>query len=143
MVPKPTRSSDTSASGRNETATDHDDVQEAIPSFSTTRSPADLARIRAFSDVIRDAIGEYGSINELSPAQAAGRENLGTMKSLHRRGRMPFDKGLCMHAAGGGHLEVLQWLRQNVCLWDEETCLMVASGGHLKVLRWARGNACP
>ena len=33
----------------------------------------------------------------------------------------PGMKHLCM-AAGGGHLEVLQWARQNGCPWDEQTC---------------------
>ena len=44
---------------------------------------------------------------------------------------------------GGGHLEVLQWARQNGCPWDEMTCTMAAWGGHLDLLRWAHENGCP
>ena len=48
-----------------------------------------------------------------------------------------------MFAARGGHLEVLQWARQNGCPWDEYTCVYAAMGGHLEVLKWARANGCP
>jgi hypothetical protein len=46
-------------------------------------------------------------------------------------------------AAGGGHLEVLQWARANGCEWNVYTCLEAAKGGHLAVLQWARANGCP
>ena len=49
---------------------------------------------------------------------------------------------LCAAAAAGGHLALLQWLRQNGCSWDEGTCSCAASGGHLAVLQWARQNGC-
>ena len=70
---------------------------------------------------MRDAIGEKGSFNELKPKQAAERGCLGTLKSLHRRGRVTFDKDLCMAAAYGGQLKVLKWLLENSCPWDEAT----------------------
>ena len=41
----------------------------------------------------------------------------------------------CAHAAAGGHLEVLQWARENGCPWDWKTCAWAAEGGHLAVLR--------
>ena len=41
-----------------------------------------------------------------------------------------------------GHLEVLKWLRENDCPWDEETC-MYAAGAATGVLKWARENGCP
>lgn len=52
--------------------------------------------------------------------------------------------GICASAAGGGHLEILQWLRNNpiICPWDESTCYE-AAGGHLEILKWARANGCP
>ena len=146
MASKPDRSSDTPTGSRIGTNNDRADAQEGtsnIPSYSTTRSPADLARIRAFTDVIRDAIGEYGSITELSPTEAARRGCLGTLKSLHRRGRMMFDKELCKAAARGGQLEVLQWLRENDCPWNADTYVGAAHGGKLKVLQWARKKGCP
>ncbi len=49
----------------------------------------------------------------------------------------------CTEAAKGGHLEVLQWARQNGCPWNELTCTEAAKGGHLEVLQWARENGCP
>jgi hypothetical protein len=46
-------------------------------------------------------------------------------------------------AAGGGHLEVLQWAREHGCEMNELTCAYAAEGGHLDVLRWAREHHCP
>ena len=48
-----------------------------------------------------------------------------------------------LHAAGGGHLEVLKWGRENGCPWDKDTCACAAIGGHLEVLKWLRENGCP
>ena len=41
----------------------------------------------------------------------------------------------CAEAAGGGHLEVLQWAKANGCEWNEQTCSKAAEGGHLVRLR--------
>jgi hypothetical protein len=49
----------------------------------------------------------------------------------------------CGLAAWGGHLEVLQWLREGVCPWDTDTCLYTAANGHVEVLQWAREHGCP
>ena len=68
---------------------------------------------------MRDAIGEKGSFNELKPAEAAERGCLGTLQNLHRRGRVTFNIELCKAAAYGGQLEVLKWLREIGCPWDE------------------------
>ncbi|KAL6051432.1 Ankyrin repeat domain-containing protein [Balamuthia mandrillaris] len=42
-----------------------------------------------------------------------------------------------------GHLEMLQWAKENGCPWDKLTCTWAAKEGHLKVLKWARENGCP
>lgn len=49
----------------------------------------------------------------------------------------------CSHAAKNGHLKVIQWARANGCPWHELTCTWAATGGHLEVLQWARANGCP
>jgi hypothetical protein len=43
----------------------------------------------------------------------------------------------------GGQLEVLEWLRENGCPWNESTCAYAAWDGHLELLQWARANGCP
>jgi hypothetical protein len=44
-------------------------------------------------------------------------------------------------AAGGGHLEVLHWLRID-CPWSQWTrrwmCVFAAEGRHMHVLQWLR-----
>ena len=42
-----------------------------------------------------------------------------------------------------GHLEILQWARQNGCLWDRRVCYYAAKNGHFNVLIWAKENGCP
>ena len=49
----------------------------------------------------------------------------------------------CYHAALGGHLKVLQWLRANGCPWNHWVCLDAVDNSHVEVLRWARENGCP
>jgi len=49
----------------------------------------------------------------------------------------------CYYAARGGHLETLQWAREQGCQWDAWTCYDADFGGHLEVLQWARQHGCP
>ena len=49
----------------------------------------------------------------------------------------------CAHAAYGGHLAILQWLRAEGCPWNKNTGYHAVTGGHVEVLRWARANGCP
>mmetsp|Transcript_8851 Transcript_8851/g.33097 ORF Transcript_8851/g.33097 Transcript_8851/m.33097 type:complete len:192 (+) Transcript_8851:31-606(+) len=143
MPPKPERSSD--ASGRDATATDHTDAHATVSSSAFARapsySPAELAGFRDFAKVMRDAIGEKGSFNELKPAEAAERGYLGTLQNLHRRGRVTFDKWLSLAAASGGQLKVLKWLLENRCPVDEATdegatpLYLAAQNGHGAVVR--------
>ena len=65
--------------------------------------------------------------------------------------RVPVGREDVLGAAKGGHLEVLQWARQNGCPWDNNAAreghLLVrgtrAGTRHLEVLQWARQNGCP
>ena len=49
----------------------------------------------------------------------------------------------CAGAARGGHLDVLKWLRDEMCPWDKRTCIGAVEGGHLHVLKYAHQNGCP
>ena len=46
-------------------------------------------------------------------------------------------------AAGGGHLNTLQWGLPNGCSWDERTCESASKSGHIDVLVWCRVSGCP
>ena len=46
-------------------------------------------------------------------------------------------------AAMNGHVNVLQWCRENGCPWDDATCYYAANGGHLNVLQWCLESGCP
>jgi len=55
----------------------------------------------------------------------------------------PSDETTCGAAAQHGHLQLLQWLREQGCPWDATTCAFAAMGGHIPVLEWLRANHCP
>ena len=132
--------------------------------------PIDLARLRAVSHGMNDAVAASGrTIEEPQQEQAAELGYLSTLKHLHARGRLYKTAHLChaaarrgqleelqcflakgcpwgtssSYAARGGHLEVLQWAHTNRYSWDTTTCDCAAEGGHLQVLKWLRLNGCP
>ena len=131
------------------------DSQEAIPGLNdivvthVLRSehfddPADLARLRAVSRAMRDAVAATGlRFEELDEYRAVTLGCLSALRLRQRGGRLSRQGYLCVAAARSGHLEVLQWLRTNGCPWDSYTCMRAAQGGHLEVLQWARTNGCP
>ena len=75
-------------------------------------------------------------------ALAAGGGHLETLQWA-RQHDCPWDAETCRWAAQGGHLEVLRWAREHDCLWDKWTCTYAAQGGHLETLQWARQHGCP
>ncbi len=108
--------------------------------------PSDLARLRAVSREMRDAVAATGRrVYELGALEAINFGDLSGMQLLHQRGDLDdeLSDGLCTLVAEWGRLEILKWLRENNFPWDEETCRRAASGGHLEMLQWARANGCP
>jgi hypothetical protein len=73
------------------------------------------------------------------------------LKWAHANGH-PWSKRIC-HRAQGGHLEVLQWAREQDppcteffrCLraWSWMTCTLAAEERHLEFLQWAREYDSP
>ena len=106
---------------------------------------SDLARLRAVSREMRDAVAAMGRrVYKLEAWKAIELGDLSGMQLLHQRGDLDDDYGrLCMWAAGAGQLEILKWLRENDFPWDEETCAAAALNGHLEVMQWLRANGCP
>jgi hypothetical protein len=60
-----------------------------------------------------------------------------------RQNGCPWDERTCAESARNGHLDVLQWCRENGCPWDERTCAFAALNGHLYILQWCRQHGCP
>ena len=75
-------------------------------------------------------------------AEAAWSGSLDVLRYLHEKG-CPWNEDTCGGAAQGGHLTVLQWAREHGCPWNETTCVRSAWKGHLDVLQWGRANGCP
>ena len=123
--------------------------------------PSDLARLRAVSREMRDAVVATGRrVYELNAENAIHFGELSGMRLLHQRGdldqRVDLNDGdedyndpnddtfsLCTFAAKLGQLEVLKWLRENDFPWSERKSDEAACNGHLEVLQWARENGCP
>jgi hypothetical protein len=54
-------------------------------------------------------------------------------------------KHACASAAGGGHIDVLEWLRAQdpPCPWDAKEYTLAARNGHVHVLHWLRAQQPP
>jgi hypothetical protein len=48
----------------------------------------------------------------------------------------------CAAAVEAGHLDVLEWARENRCDWGVYTLLAAAEGGHLTIFQWALEHGC-
>lgn len=70
----------------------------------------------------------------LEGAARRGRVDIMTWARFWRAPRPTY---LCYHAAGGGHLEALQWALRRGWRPDPFTTKAAADGGHLQVLKWA------
>ena len=105
--------------------------------------PIVLARLRAVSRAMRDAVDKTGLLVEEKTTEGAA--ELGWLDTLqHKLQKGGLNKSyVCLYAGKGGQLEVLQWARGNGCPWDKWTCAFAAHGGQLEVLQWARANSCP
>jgi hypothetical protein len=53
------------------------------------------------------------------------------------------EKESCMWAAKNGHLHVLQWLREDGAAWDHRVIYCAEERGYDYVVEWARENGCP
>jgi hypothetical protein len=79
----------------------------------------------------------------------AGQGLLPGMQMLRRlEPPTPWGEGTCMSAARGGHLSLLQWMREpdkpeGQCPWDAATCAKAAKFGHLELLQWLRQPKSP
>ena len=73
---------------------------------------------------------------------AATNGHLDLLKCLHDMNIGHRLTNIAYKAAGGGHLDVLQWARDTGHPWNAMTTSRAARGGHLKVLRWALANGC-
>ena len=58
-------------------------------------------------------------------------------------GDLFFSTRVCAVAASFGRTDVLSWLRDHGCPWDQSTCAESARKGHLETLMWVRERGCP
>ena len=72
---------------------------------------------------------------------AAKGGHMDILNYLRERGCV-WDETVTSGAAKGGHFELLKWLRQEDCPWDKYTVRNAAKNGHLNILKWALENGC-
>ena len=75
-------------------------------------------------------------------ARMALNGNVELLQFLHENG-CPWDEYTCYNAAGEGHLECLKYAHENGCPWNEDTCSKAAKNGHFECLKYAHENGCP
>jgi hypothetical protein len=74
---------------------------------------------------------------------AIGKGHFNVLKWLYARQAFSMKVELCAEAACAGQLDVLVWLREIGCPWDEDVTYFAAARNHLHVLHWAVSNGCP
>lgn len=53
------------------------------------------------------------------------------------------EQQICAAAARGGQWEVIKWAMEGGCMPDEKCCEQAVNGGHFELLQWLRNNGCP
>ena len=106
---------------------------------------------------LRDAfkIGDFDTMSTISWAlekcteekerfcsRMARKGNLELLQFLHENG-CPWNEETCSYAAKNGHLECLKYARENRCRWDKDTCFWAAENSHLECLKYLHENGCP
>ena len=75
---------------------------------------------------------------------AASYGRLDILEWAHQRGYShACSKATSACAAKHGQLAALIWLREHGCELSSEVCDNAAGGGHLNILQWTRANAYP
>ena len=115
--------------------------------------PVDLARLRAVSCAMRDAVDATGrEVKELEVFKAVKIGCLSALERLRLKGVLTstpdtpdkfVDVFLYRVAAESGQLEVLKWLRAKSYMWGAWLCGHAAKFGQLEVLKWLHANGCP
>ena len=72
-------------------------------------------------------------------AHAAGGGHLEIIEWAIENG-WPLTKSACKYAAGCGQLDTLKWLRTRGCPWDSDTTKYAATD---EIYKWAKKNGCP
>lgn len=75
--------------------------------------------------------------------EAVSINDLAQLKQLYEQHRYPLSEVISEVAAGRGDLNILKWLIDIGCPWNEWTCSNAAKNGHLHIVQWARQNGCP
>ena len=68
--------------------------------------------------------------------------NVELLEFLHEKG-CPWDEMTCLVAAEEGHLECLKYAHEKGCPWDIWTCTQAAENGHLECLKYLHEKGCP
>ena len=96
-------------------------------------------------EILRWLMEEKGWKLTLETGEWAGMGgSIEVLEYVRERG-CKFDEYTCQGAARGGCLEALKFLRglDPPCPWNEWTCTLAAEGGHLDILKWARSQDPP
>jgi hypothetical protein len=81
-------------------------------------------------------------LDEQACAWAAAKGHLEVLRFLHEQG-CPWNEEACMKAAAKGHLDTLRYLHEQGCPWDERACIEAAKNGHIEVLQFLHNRGCP
>jgi len=94
-------------------------------------------------DVILWAISNGCEMDKMDMLEACRRNARIVVEYALKKKIVALDSSLCAAAACGGHINLLKWLRDQGCPWDESTILVAFERNRLDVLEWSLRNGCP
>ena len=65
------------------------------------------------------------------------------LKYLHQHGCPGWDAYLFAAAVSSGNLEMIIWMHENGCPWDQEATVLAAMCDKMETLIWLHENGCP
>ena len=70
--------------------------------------------------------------------------NLDMVKYIHHHKTWEeYPTSALLRAALRGHLEIMQWLREQGYPWSDGICMLLAKRGHIEAIKYARAHGCP
>jgi len=87
--------------------------------------------------------GLFNIEEDLCAEAAAGSGHIQILQWLQEEQDFELIEELYLHAICGGHLNVVKWLREQACSWDEQTFIHAALEGNLEIIQWLHDEGCP
>ena len=118
------------------------DGSKAIDSYDVCIKAAENGHLTLLKWLIDNGYLNLTFLNATISNSTIKNGHFDIVRYLHENG-CHWNEWSCTIAAENGHLEILKYLHKNGRSWDRYTCMGAAENGHLEVLKYLHENGCP